>query len=67
MKRKYLTELIVFILLLVIEVIVIAVVHSEAVSAQNPDAYMTSVIALFINIDVLYSVFLIIFNGDWRK
>lgn len=67
MKKKYLIELIIFILLLVLEIIVVAVMYSEAASAQSPDVYITSIIALFTNIDVLYGVFLLIIHGNWRR
>ena len=67
MKKKYLTELIIAILLLVIEIIVVSVMYSDAKNAQSTDVYMTALIAIFINIDVIYGIILIIFNGNWRK
>jgi hypothetical protein len=67
MKKKYVVELMIAILLLLIEMIVIAVMYPEALSASNTDVYMTAIIALFTNIEVIYGVILIIINGDWRK
>lgn len=67
MKKKYIAELIIAILLLVIEIIVVSVMYSDAKSAQSTDVYITALIAIFINIDVIYGIILIIFNGNWRK
>lgn len=67
MKKKYLVELIIAILLVVIELIVILVMYPEALTAQNTDASMTALLAIFINVDILYGIIIIIFNGDWRK
>lgn len=67
MKKKYLVELIITILLTVAEIIVVLVTYPEALKAENTDVFMTAIVALFINIDVLYGIILIIFNGNWRK
>jgi heme/copper-type cytochrome/quinol oxidase subunit 4 len=67
MKKKYLVELIIAILLVVIELIVILVMYPEALTAQNTDVSMTALLAIFINVDILYGIIIIIFNGDWRK
>jgi hypothetical protein len=67
MKKKYLVELVIAILLLLIEVIVVLVMYSEALNASNTDVYITAIIALFTNIEVIYGIILIIFNGNWRK
>jgi hypothetical protein len=67
MKKKYLIEIIIAILLIFIETIAIVVMYSEALSASNTDVYMTAIIALFTNIEVFYGILLIIINGDWRK
>lgn len=67
MKKKYLVELIITILLAVAEIIVVLVTYPEALKAENTDVFMTAIVALFINIDVLYGIILIIFNGNWRK
>jgi hypothetical protein len=67
MKKKYLVELMIAILLLLIEIIVVAVMYPEALSASNTDVYMTAIIALFTNIEVFYGILLIIFNSNWHK
>jgi hypothetical protein len=67
MKRKYLIELIIAIAILVVEGIFILVNYPAALNAQNTDVYITAILALFINIFVVYGIALIIINGDWRK
>jgi hypothetical protein len=67
MKKKYVVELILAILLFVVEMIVILVMYPEALNAQSTDVYMTAILAIFTNIEVIYGVILIIINGNWRK
>jgi len=67
MKKKFIVELILAIILVVTEVIVVAVMYPEAKSASSIDAYISSLLALFINIDVLYGIFIMILNYDWHK
>jgi hypothetical protein len=67
MKNKYLVELIIALLILVIEIVVVTIMYPEALSAQNPDVYMTALVALFTNIFVVYGVIVIILNSNWRK
>lgn len=59
-----LIELIIAGLLLFTEAITLGVCYSEAQSAANPDLYLTSIVAIFINLDVLYGLVLLIINGN---
>jgi heme/copper-type cytochrome/quinol oxidase subunit 4 len=67
MKKKYLIELIIAILILVVELIFFMVMYPEAQNAQIPDVYMTAIFTLFTNIFVVYGVILIILNSNWRE
>ncbi len=64
MKKRALIELIIAALLVVIEVVVVLICRfsDDALNAPSMDVYMTSVIAIFINIDVVYAIVLIIVN-----
>ena len=64
MKKRALVELIIAVLLVVIEVVVVLICRfsDDALNAASMDVYMTSVIAIFINIDVIYAIALIIVN-----
>ncbi len=64
MKKRMLIESLLAALLLLAEVITIAVCYSEAASAKSPDLYLTSIVALFINLDVFYGIVLLIVNGN---
>ena len=65
MKKRVLVESIIAALLVVIEVVVVLVCRfsDDALNAASMDVYMTSVIAIFINIDVIYAIVLIIANS----
>ena len=68
MSKKALFEIIIAALLVIVEVVVILTCSSgEALNAANADAYMTSLLAVFINIDVLYLIVLQIINSNWGK
>ena len=64
MKKRMLLELIIAGLLLLAEVITIIACYPEARSAASPDLYLTSIVAIFINLDVFYGVILLIVNGN---
>jgi hypothetical protein len=67
MKKKYLVELIIAILLVLSEIVLIIVKYPEALRAQSIDVYMTALFSIYINIFAVYGVILIILNGNWRK
>lgn len=68
MSKKTLTEIIIAVLLVVVEVIVVLVCRfGEALSADSIDVYMTSLLAIFINIDVLYAIALLIINSHSKN
>jgi hypothetical protein len=67
MKKKYLVELIIAILLVLSEIVLIIVKYPEALRAQSIDVYMTALFSIYINIFAIYGVVLIILNGNWRK
>ena len=59
-----LLELIIAGILFLAEVVTLLVCYPEAQSATNPDMYLTSIVAIFINLDVLYGLVLLIVNGN---
>lgn len=68
MSKKTLIETIIAALLVIVEVVVILICCSgEAQSAAIVDAYMTTVLAIFINIDVLYAIALLIINSNSKN
>jgi hypothetical protein len=67
MKKKYLVELIIAILLVISEIVLIIVKYPEAMRADYIDVYMTALFSVYINIFAIYGVILIILNGNWRK
>lgn len=67
MKKKYLIEIILAVALVLVELIVILCSYSESLHAPNTDMFLTSIIAIFTNIEVLYGIGLVILNSDWRK
>ena len=69
MKKRVLVESIIAALLVVIEVVVVLICRfsSDALNATSMDVYMTSVIAIFINIDVIYAIVLIIVNSHFNN
>ena len=67
MKKKYIIEIVIAALLVLAELIVILCTYSEALHAPNTDIFITSIIAIFTNIEVLYGIGLAIFNSAWRK
>ena len=67
MKKKYVLEIVIAVLIVLVELIVIFWSYSEALHAPNTDIFMTSIIAIFTNIEVLYGIGLVILNSDWRK
>ena len=67
MKKKYIIEIAIAGLLALAEIAVVLCFYSEAQRAQNPDLFLTAIIAVFTNVEVLYGIGLIVINSDWRK
>ena len=66
MKKITKIEIGITVLLVLAEVITFSICYPESLHSNNPDSYLTAIIAFFINLDVIYALILIIVHNHFR-